>query len=86
MAFKTMPKEKILELLEQHEDTVSEPLQEIFSRIKSTPCPNCDVPLTPKADLKHLFIGDSHIPRYLGYCGECEYTMDPNTRTDEPRR
>ena len=82
MAFKTMSKEVILKLLEQHEDTLSEPLEKIFSQIKSMKCPNCDLPLSPKADLDNPFVGDSHIPRYLGFCGECEYTVEPPTTND----
>jgi RNase P subunit RPR2 len=82
MAFKTMPKELILKLLEKHEDTLSKPLETIFKKIQSMKCPNCDLPLAPKADLENPFIGDSHIPRYMAYCGDCEFTMELPTIGD----
>ena len=82
MAFKTMPRELILKLLEEHEDTVTAPLQAIFKQIKSMKFPNCDLPLSPKADLDNPFIGDSHIPRYVAFCGDCEYTAELPTTDD----
>ena len=79
MAFKTMPKELVLKLLEGTEDTVTEPLNELFAKIKNTPCPSCGISLIPKPDFEVPFNPDSHIPRYLGYCSECGLVMDVHT-------
>lgn len=76
MAFKTMPKKDIIKLLEGTEDTVTEPLNELFSKIKNTLCPSCGIPLILKPDFDVPFNPDSHVPRYLGYCSECGLIMD----------
>lgn len=79
MAIKTMPKELTIKLLEETEDTLTEPLNELLSSIKGTPCPSCGVPLIPKPDFETPFNRDSHIPRYLGSCSECGLIMDVHT-------
>ena len=79
MAFKTMPKETVLRLLEDTEDTVSEPLSDLMSEIKSTRCPSCNLPLVPKPDLEVPFNPDSHIPRFHGQCTQCGLVMDVHT-------
>jgi RNase P subunit RPR2 len=79
MAFKIMPNDVILKLLESAEDTLTGPLNDLFSKIKDTLCPSCDSPLIPKPDLDVPFSPDSHIPRYLGCCPLCGLVMDVHT-------
>ena len=76
MPFKTMPEEETLKLLEGTKDTVTEPLNELFSKIKNTLCPSCGIALVPKPDFETPFSPDSHVPRYNGYCSECGLVMD----------
>lgn len=79
MAFKTMPKELVLKLLEGHEDTLSEPLQELHARIKAEACPSCGIPMVPRPDFERPFTSESHIPRYQAYCTPCDLVMDIDT-------
>lgn len=82
MQFKTMPRDVLTKLLDEAEDTLTVPLQELFDSIKKKSCPNCGSTMIPEAKIDEngkVFAEDSHIPIYYAACGSCGMALDPET-------
>ena len=79
MLFQTMDRELLLKLLEDSEDTLTEPLQKKLEGIKNMRCPSCKSSMAPVPDINNPF-GNSDIPRYLASCTQCGCMVEPDTK------
>ena len=82
MHFKTMPRDILMKLLEEAQDTLSEPLKKSLDAIRAIDCPNCGgvVVPEPKIDAQgKVFRPGSNVPIFYAACSACGMAIDPET-------
>ena len=82
MHFRPMPRDILVKLLDEAEDTLSGPLKEVLDAIRAMDCPNCGgvVVPEPKIDANgKVFRPGTSIPIFYAACSACGMAVDPES-------
>lgn len=79
MMFKPLPPGAARKLIEGYRDTLTPLATTLRDRVTSSPCPRCSGALHQVLHPSFMFTNASPLPRTVGRCVDCEYTVDPLT-------
>lgn len=90
MRYRTLPREVLLKSIEGIPDILTPAVQERDYTIKRVTCPRCRGPVQVRFHPNMIFDSSDPLPRSVATCGDCGYTMDPQTGlvhdTGDPRK
>jgi len=77
MLFKPMNEAKILEILKEHEDTLTPRVEADQAIYEAQICPTCGSGMVVEPEINRLLAAGRAIPRHLSRCPVCRCLIDP---------
>lgn len=75
--FKELDPKKVLEILQGHEDTLTESLQKEMDYVLDNRCPRCDGTISAEMDIQRTINSSSAHAYYNCRCNECGCLFSP---------
>lgn len=79
MLFRTLPPGVAQKLINGHEDVLTAAAKSRAESVEGSTCPRCSSPLQSRLHPTQLFAPNDPLPRIVGVCPQCNYTIDPKT-------